>query len=366
MREMGLYRRDEQAIFALRSLYRKYGYLPYKMRKFEDYDLYLRNRDFLASDRVIAFNDTNGQLMALKPDVTLSIIKQGDDVPGMKQKLCYNENVYRVSDGTKRFKEIMQAGLECIGAVDFYDIYEVISLAAQSLAQISPQFELDVSQMDVAVNALKFCLDDDRFIARALGCISQKNAHDLAALCGEYGIDERDTQRIQSLVYAYGPRDRVLRILAENFGSDAVDELRRLSEMLDASPYSDRICYDFSVVNDLNYYNGFVFRGYLDGISDRVLAGGQYDRMMARMQRASGAIGFALYLDLLEQLGGDDPDADVDVLLLYDASVGTSAVAAKVQSLILVGLSVSAQMAVPDRLRYRQLIDLRGRGMEKC
>ena len=31
---------DEKAIFALRSLYQKYGYRQYKMSKFEEYDLY--------------------------------------------------------------------------------------------------------------------------------------------------------------------------------------------------------------------------------------------------------------------------------------------------------------------------------------
>ena len=78
---------EEKAVYTLRSLYRQYGYLPFKMSKFEEYDLYVRNKDFLVSDKVITFNDTSGKLMALKPDVTLSIIKNGEDVPGCKQKV---------------------------------------------------------------------------------------------------------------------------------------------------------------------------------------------------------------------------------------------------------------------------------------
>ena len=62
---------DERAVFALRSLYRGFGYSKYKMSKFEEYDLYVRNKDFLISDSIITFTDTNGKLMALKPDVTL-------------------------------------------------------------------------------------------------------------------------------------------------------------------------------------------------------------------------------------------------------------------------------------------------------
>ena len=69
----------EKMTFSLRSLYEQYGYARYKMSKFEEYDLYARNKDFLISDSVITFTDTNGRLMALKPDVTLSIVKNSKD-----------------------------------------------------------------------------------------------------------------------------------------------------------------------------------------------------------------------------------------------------------------------------------------------
>ena len=74
-----LLKREERAVFALRALYRRYGYLPFKMSKFEEYELYARNKDFLLSDRVITFTDLNGRLMALKPDVTLSILKNAEE-----------------------------------------------------------------------------------------------------------------------------------------------------------------------------------------------------------------------------------------------------------------------------------------------
>ena len=101
---------DEKTVFSLRELYGKYGYSQYKMSKFEEYDLYVRNKDFLISDHVITFTDTNGKLMALKPDVTLSIIKNSKDLPETVQKVYYDENVYRVSKGTQSFKEDADRG----------------------------------------------------------------------------------------------------------------------------------------------------------------------------------------------------------------------------------------------------------------
>ena len=117
-------RSEEKAIFKLRNLYESYGYRPFKMSRFEEYDLYTRNKDFLVSDSIITFTDTNGVLMALKPDVTLSIIKDSTDITGSVKKVYYNENVYRVSKGTQSFKEIVQTGLECLGDVDEYIICE--------------------------------------------------------------------------------------------------------------------------------------------------------------------------------------------------------------------------------------------------
>ena len=88
----------EKAVGLLRELYASYGFTHYKMSKFEEYDLYVKNKDFLVSDNVITFTDTDGKLMALKPDVTLSIIKNGSYDAGWK-----NFSI------TKRFIEFRKA-----------------------------------------------------------------------------------------------------------------------------------------------------------------------------------------------------------------------------------------------------------------
>ena len=58
MLDTKILKNEEKAVFALRKLYRQYGYLPYKMSKFESYEYYIQNKDFLVSDRFITFNDT--------------------------------------------------------------------------------------------------------------------------------------------------------------------------------------------------------------------------------------------------------------------------------------------------------------------
>ncbi|MBP5373135.1 MAG: ATP phosphoribosyltransferase regulatory subunit, partial [Clostridia bacterium] len=136
----------EKFSLSLRELYYGYGYKPYRMSKFEEYDLYAENKEFLVSESVITFTDTDGKLMALKPDVTLSIIKNSALSAGEIRKVYYSENVYR-SSSSAPFKEIMQTGLECFGAVGKNEIAEVISLAAESLKKVGEECALDVSNL---------------------------------------------------------------------------------------------------------------------------------------------------------------------------------------------------------------------------
>jgi ATP phosphoribosyltransferase regulatory subunit len=167
MTTKNLLKNEEAAVFELRKLYSSFGYQQFKMSKFEEYDLYVRNKSFLVSDHIITFTDTNGKLMALKPDVTLSIVKNSKDVPGCVQKVYYNENVYRVSGSSRSYKEIMQVGLECLGDIDDYAISEVVMLAAESLARISPDFVLDISHLGLLSAAIDATGISDEAIARA-------------------------------------------------------------------------------------------------------------------------------------------------------------------------------------------------------
>ena len=357
--------REERVVFALRDLYRRYGYLPYRMSKFEEYELYVRNKEFMVGDRVITFNDTNGKMLALKPDVTLSIIKGGEDRPGEKQKVYYDENVYRVSKSTHRFKEIRQAGLECVGEVDLYDVFETVTLAAQSLRVAGGDYLLTVSHLGLLTERLSRVSTDPAFLSEASACVAGKNAHDLKTACDKFGVSSSDYDSLCRLLAAnFAPADAP-GFLSTLPPSRAADEIGRLASLLAASPYADKIRFDFSLTGDVNYYNGFIFKGFLRGIASDVLSGGQYDKMMEKLGRRSRAVGFALYLDLLEALDEPEPGVDVDVLLLYNEANDPKEVGERAEEIRASGRSCTAQRAIPEKLRYRELVDLRKEGA-KC
>ena len=350
-----LLKNEERAMLSLRSLYQQYGYMPFKMSKFEEYDLYVRNKEFLVSDSVITFNDTDGRLLALKPDVTLSIIKNSSDDNETVQKLYYNENVYRISKDTHSFKEIMQTGLECIGNINTYNVCEVLTLAAKSLASISDAYVLDLSHMGLISSVLDGINDETKKLI--LKYISEKNTHDLVTLCEKENIN---ASILTSLISVSGNakeiKEKLSKLPFPDASRDALAEIYEIADVIKKLPERDHIRFDFSITNDMNYYSGIVFKGYIEGIPTGILTGGRYDLLMNKMGKSSAAIGFAVYLDFLERYMEETKEYDTDILLLYSSNDDISAVLNTVSSLTSQGNRVQAETCVPENLKYKTLL----------
>ena len=357
---------DERAALALRALYSRYGYTQYKMNKFEEYDLYVRNKDFLISDNIITFTDTSGKLMALKPDVTLSIVKNSRRDTAV-EKVYYQENVYRISDKTHTFREIMQVGLECIGQVDRYCIFEVLLLAAKSLVAISPDTVLDISHLGIVSAVLDALCVDGTTRQALLRCIGEKNVHEMTAIAAAAGAEPARISLLTRLVTASGKPSEVLPALipalAGVVDAAVLNDFAALTEALEKSVPACGVRVDFSVVSDMGYYNGIVFKGFVAGVPAGLLSGGEYGGLMQKMGRADRAIGFAVYLDALERHLESDLSLDVDTVVLYDDTADAMALAAFIEEASADGKSVVALREVPEKFRYRTLVKFSGRGM---
>jgi len=351
----------EKAVFSLRELYSKFGYAPYKMSKFEEYDLYVRNKDFLISDGVITFTDTNGRLMALKPDVTLSIIKNSKEIPGFVQKLYYDENVYRVSEKSQSFKEVMQVGLECIGDIDVYCLCEVLSLAVKSLKCIDKDAVLDVSHLGIISSVFDAAKVPVIIRSRLLALMGEKSIHELRCTCEEAEISKENTELILKLCRTYGSIGEVMPVLSDIFESVAdkapLCELREIVMSL-SEEERELINIDFSVVSDIKYYNGIVFKGFIKGVAGSVLSGGQYDRLMRSMNKNSSAVGFAVYLDMLDRLEGSSERYDADAVLLYCDNESIEAINSAKSILCAEYERVSIQRSLPAGYTYKKLFKL--------
>lgn len=351
---------NEKVIFNLRSLFNERGYKPYIMSKFEEYDLYARNKDFLISDSVITFTDTNGKLMALKPDVTLSIVKNTTDEPQSIQKVYYNENVYRISKGTQGFKEIMQVGLECFGDIDNFNICEVLTLACKSLKSISEKSVLDISHLGVITSVFDAFDIPSYSRKEILKFISEKNLHELTMVCKGLELSDEKIDILKTLVTTSGNPENVLpqlkNQLSDTIDTSCIDELSVILDSLD-DDIKNMVRIDFSVVSDTHYYNTIVFKGFINGVPSSVLSGGQYDKLMEKMKRKSGAIGFAIYLDMLERLDDSYDEYDVDIVLTYSSN-SVKEINNAVNKFTQKGYSVLACKTAPKNIKYKKIVDI--------
>ncbi|MDO4265136.1 MAG: ATP phosphoribosyltransferase regulatory subunit [Eubacteriales bacterium] len=323
----------------LNQIYESCGYRRFRMSKFESYDLYAQNRDFLKSERIITFTDLNGSLLALKPDITLSIIKNND---GTEEKVYYNENVYRAQENT--YKEIMQVGVECIGQMDAFTAAEVVSMAARSLASISDRYVLELSDAGFVSLLLETMEPDETTRAVLLSCLAKKNVAGIEALSREGRLTEAHAGVLKKLMGLYLPLREGIEAaaaLSPNEASDSVlAGLSRIADILEAAELSKQIYLDFSLVNSMDYYNGIIFQGFVEGIPFSVLSGGRYDRLPEKMGKKQGAIGFAVYMDRLEAYLPHERKFDADLLLVYDKSDDYREVAAYAEGTRAVGRSV--------------------------
>ena len=363
-----LLKKEEQVIFSLRALFEQYGYQKFKMSKFEEYDFYADNRSFLGSENILTFTGLDGKLLALKPDVTLSIVKNTKGSREAAERVYYNENVYRARKGDGEYKEIMQVGLEYIGEVDEYATLEVLLLAQKSLKAISEQYIMDLSHMGFVAGLMEEVKLPYAQQKAVLSCISEKNPHGVRAVCTEAGLAEDMTEKLEALASLYGGLEATLEqakaLCCNEKMEQSAAELEGILRCLKIGGNEKNVNLDFSIVNDMDYYTGIIFQGFINGVPSGILSGGRYDNLLHKMGKDADAIGFAVYLDLLERFESTEKEYDVDTLLLYEDGVDTAALAKAAQMLTDNGQSVLVQKKNTGNVKYKQLLCMKDRGLE--
>ena len=349
-------KREELVTLELRRLYEQYGYRKYRMGRFEEYDLYLENKNFLKSKQVITFHDLDGRVLALKPDVTLSIAKNTHATPESTEKFYYLENVYRLDKQSNSYSEISQLGLEYIGSLDLYATAEVLGLAQATMAAISERHRMQISHVGFLVSLMDGLSIDIAARHALLALIRGKNRHELAVRAKELGVTPAATELLVKAADLSGEFGKTLRrareIAITGSMTEALDQLEAVYRLLTDT---GRLTLDFSLINDIDYYCGVVFQGFVEGVPRAVLAGGYYGNLMKKFGLDLDAIGFAVYLNELTHLYRAGGRTDVDALVLYDEGADLGALATAAQALRDGGLRVRVERRIPHELRYDRL-----------
>lgn len=304
--------RDERLRSELIALFRGFGYDRYRMAKFESYDVYLKNKDYIDGDSIVTFTDSKGRLLALRPDVTLSIVNNlpGD---GVQKKYYYDESVFR-RDKRGEYTELRQLGAEYIGGEGMYPECEAVLLAVKSLSFINSDCVLAIGHMD----AVEACLSETGLspsdYSRAREYIGAKSLHELKKLLA--GCRGEAAERLLALVSVEGRVSQAVEKAEKLCGvsSKAIAELKTLVGALEENGFANKVRLDFSLTDDVRYYNGVVFRGYVKGSASAVISGGRYDNMLRRMGKNARAVGFAV--DMTAAAGRSEEDSVCDTVIV--------------------------------------------------
>ena len=308
----------ERASFGLRALYEGAGCRKYHMGQFEEYALYQENQSFLPSRQVITFTDLDGRLLALKPDVTLSIAKSAQPAPGETKRFYYSENVYRPAAESRTFKEIAQMGVEFLGRVGEAETGQAVALAVRSLEWLSesmgPAWRLEVGHMGYLSGLMDALKVPEAARQGMLARLRARNSHELRAAALAAGLDREGAGALAALLELCGPAAAVLpraeKACRNGAMRAAVAELRAA-----VAGAGQGVQIDLSLSGEMEYYNGLIFQGYLQGAPRPVLRGGRYDLLARKFTPGAGAVGFAVYLDELDRLAPASAEPSAPVLL---------------------------------------------------
>lgn len=308
---------ENSIVSNLINIYERFGFKKIKLSKFEDYNLYNNNKDFLQTEHILTFMNLNGNLKSLRPDVTLSIVKKVlKDNEKETQKIYYIEDIYKIV--SNEYEEIPQVGVEIIGKLNNYSNLEIISMAIESLKSINKNYILEISNIDFISAIFDEINLEENLKIEILNNIYLKNKHDLEKLLNK-NVDDKYKKYILSFIELSGNYKDILKklksLIINKKMQKSYEELKSLSAVFEMHNNFDKILLDFSIESQLGYYNGIIFKGYIKESNDIILSGGRYDKLLNKFNSNKNAIGFAIYMDKLYE---KNKTSDfIDILILY-------------------------------------------------
>ena len=316
--------KKDLVLLNIRKMYDSYGYKKISLPSFEEYDLYNENKDFIDRN-VLTVMSPNGKLLALRPDITLSVAKKVSKDQSLKySKIYYQENTYNLTKYVG-YEEDEQLGIELIGKESTFLDFEIINLAVKSLDIINKKSMIVLSHAGFISSIFENFDLEYETKEQILDCINRKNSHDIQKILKR---NEHISENVKKLIYKIpelsGNLENIEKELLKYEINDntkkILSELKQLNSLLIKFYKKSKIVFDFSVVKNLNYYNGIILQGYIEDFPNVILTGGRYDKLFEKFGVDTGAVGFAILTDGLKGYYKDTDKKDFEVLIAYDNS----------------------------------------------
>ena len=294
--EMARRRAVEQA---MREACHRFGFGEVVTPTFEQSELFTLRSGEAIVDEMYVFKDKGDREMALRPEITASVIRffvnEMSNLP-KPLKLYYVGNCFRYENPQSgRYREFFQLGAELIGNENPETDAEVISLAVESLRATGLQdFNVRIGHIGILKSLVLEGIDDQALAGNVLRMIDKGDFDALAQTLETNGVTGNLMESITGIAGTKGSID-VLQSVDE---TKANEHLRELFEILKLQGIDD--CQlDLGIVRGLDYYSGMVFE--IDaprlGAEKQVLGGGSYTLSELFGGEPVFSTGFAIGLD---------------------------------------------------------------------
>ncbi len=272
------------------------------------YSLFEHGMGRAEAHRAFRFTDTDGRLLALRPDVTSAAARAAATLFAERERplrFCYAAPVFRQQPQSHAEwrRESTQIGCELIGANTRVADLEILAIASEFLGRLGLDGSYAITLNDVGIFngvAERMRLDPtSREEMRQL--IDVRNVADLERFLAPY-TSAGEAQTFAQLMQLSGKReslDLARSVISNEQSRAALDRLESLWNVIDSLGLTDCFELDFGDVARLDYYTGLTFKIYVKGAGYRVGSGGRYDGLTASFGKAEPAVGFVLDLDAL-------------------------------------------------------------------
>ena len=274
----------------------------------EFYDLFSEELSGIPMEYMFKMSDSKGRLMVLRPDSTLPIARMVTTrLKNMDHpiRLYYNQRVYRYNPGlTGRSNEVMQTGIELIGASGKRADLEVITTAIEALSKCVPDFRIELGHAGY-FKALAQMLPVSREEREDIRMyIESKNYSALNSILD--GMEQTPAvNTIRKLPRLFGGievLDEACKLCDDPEALSKLEYIREIYNHLSGYGLGDRLIIDLGLVQRNDYYSSIVFSGYVLGSGEPVLIGGRYDGLLDHFGAPAPAIGFGINVDSLARV----------------------------------------------------------------
>jgi len=291
----------------IRKVFSSHGYYEVETPIVEFYDVFSAETDITPQETMFKFFDGQGRILVLRPDLTIPVAR----VAATKFKdtnyplrLSYIGNSFRYNElGGGKQKEFTQAGVELLGVNSPEADAEIIATAIDALLACGLEnFQLDIGQVEFFKGLMEETGLSSEETEQMRLLVDSKDFVAIEELVKVHDIKDHLKELIFNLPGLFGSIDVIDRVKEYPINRrciNALENLKRVLEIIDDYGYSKYVSVDLGMVQSVNYYTGTIFRGFTYGVGFPILSGGRYDGLVEKFGKSSPATGFSLGINMI-------------------------------------------------------------------